>query len=84
MKIYIYYYVLFDIINQVPVTTYLSKSITNDEIRNFINQSILYKDSIVIVTDLKLSYDTIMYKVGFVHQHCTLYFSQRVWNKILY
>ena len=75
---WIYYYVLFDIINRIPVATYLSKSITNDEIRNFINQSIPYKDRIAIVTDLKPGYDTVMHELGFVHQHCTFHFSQRV------
>lgn len=79
---WIYYYVLFDIINRVPVATYLSDSITNDQIRTFINKSIPFKDRVAIVTDLKPGYDTVMSELGFVHQHCTFHFLQRVWDKI--
>lgn len=71
---WIYYYILFDIINRVPVATYLSDSITNDQIRTFINKSIPFKDRVAIVTDLKPGYDTVIHELGFVHQHCTFHF----------
>lgn len=79
---WIYYYVLFDIINRVPVATYLTDSINNDKIKDFINISIPYKDRISIITDLKPGYDKIMRELGFVHQHCIFHLLQRIWNKI--
>lgn len=79
---WIYYYVLFDIVNRVPVATYLSDSLSNDEIKNFINMSIPYKDRIAIITDLKSGYDKIMRELGFVHQHCIFHLLQRIWDHI--
>ena len=79
---WIYYYVLFDIINRVPVATFLTDSITNKKIKDFINKSIPSKDRIAIITDLKPGYDKIMRELGFVHQHCVFHLSKRIWDKI--
>ena len=38
--------------------------------------------SVRSVTDLKPGYDTVMSELGFVHQHSTFHFLQRVWDKI--
>lgn len=79
---WIYYYVLFDIINRIPVATFLTDSITNKKIKDFINKSIPPKNRIAIITDLKPGYDTIMHELGFIHQHCVFHLSQRIWDKI--
>ena len=79
---WIYYYVLFDIIKRVPVASYLTDSITNDKIKNFIDKSIPSKNRIAIITDLKPGYDKVMRELGFVHQHCTFHLLQRIWDKI--
>ena len=79
---WIYYYVFFDIINSIPVATFLTDSITNKKIKDFINKSIAPKDRIAIITDLKPGYDTIMEKLGFVHQYCIFHLSRRIWDKI--
>ena len=77
-----YYYVIFDIINRIPVATYLTDSVTNKKIKDFINKSIPPKDRVAIITDLKPGYDKIMRELKFVHQHCTFHLLKRIWNKI--
>lgn len=79
---WIYYYVLYDITYRVPVATFLTDSITNDKIKDFINKSIPPKDRIAIITDLKPGYETVMAELGFVHQYCVFHLSQRIWDKI--
>ena len=58
-----YYYVIFDIINRIPVATYLTDSVTNKKIKDFINKSIPPKDRVAIITDLKPGYDKIMERI---------------------
>ena len=79
---WIYYYILFDLINQVPVATFLTDSITNEKIKDFINKSIAPKDRIAIITDLKPGYHTIMNELGFIHQYCVFHLLQTVWKTI--
>ena len=79
---WIYYYVLFDIINRVPVASFLTDSVTNKKIKDFINKSIPPKKRIAIITDLKPGYDKVMHELGFVHQHCVFHLSNRIWDKI--
>ena len=79
---WVYYYVLFDLINRVPIATFLTDSVTNAKIKDFINKSIPSKDRIAIVTDLNPGYNTIMRELGFVHQLCVFHLSKNIWNKI--
>ena len=79
---WVYYYVLFDIINRVPIATFLTDSITNEKIKDFINKSIAPKDRIAIITDLKPGYHTIMNELGFIHQYCVFHLLQRIWDNI--
>ena len=75
---WIFYLVLFDLINNVPVASMLSDKLTIDIIKNFINMSIPYKDRTAIVTDLKPEYDDIMKELKFVHQHCTFHLEKNI------
>lgn len=77
---WIYYLVLFDLINNVPVASMLSEKLSKDVIKNFIDNSIPPKDRIAIVTDLKPEYDEIMEELGFVHQHCTFHLERNIKN----
>ena len=72
---WIYYLVLFDLINNVPVASMLSEELSVDIIKNFIDMSIPFKDRTAIVTDLKPEYDKIMRELNFVPS--TLHFSFR-------
>ena len=74
---WIYYLVLFDLINNVPVASMLSEELSNNIIKNFIEKSIPYKDRTAIVTDLKPEYDKIMKELDFVHQHCTFHLEKK-------
>ena len=79
---WIYYLVLFDLINNVPVASMLSEELSNNIIKNFIEKSIPYKDRTAIVTDLKPEYDKIMKELDFVHQHCTFHLEKNIKSHI--
>ena len=74
---WVYYIVLFDLVNNVPVASMLTKKLKHNLIKDFIDMSIPFKDRIAIVTDLKPEYDQIMNKLGFVHQHCTFHLEKK-------
>ncbi len=75
---WIYYLVIFDLVNNVPVASTLSETLNEDLIKNFIDKSIPFKDRIAIVTDLKPEYDKIMEELGFIHQHCTFHLEKNI------
>ena len=75
---WVYYIVLFDLVNNVPVASMLTKKLKHNLIKDFIDMSIPFKDRIAIVTDLKPEYDQIMTKLGFVHQHCTFHLEKNI------
>ena len=51
----------------MPIAGLLAKNEDSKTTENFLKNSIQLKGRIAIVTDLKLSYDKIMRKLGFVH-----------------
>ena len=53
----------------MPVAIFLTDQITNEKIKDFINESIPPKNSMTSINDLKLDYDTVMYELEFVHQY---------------
>ena len=74
---WIFYLVLFDLVNNVPIASMLTEKLSKDVIKIFIKMSIPSKDRIGIVTDLKLEYDKIMSELNFVHQHCTFHLEKK-------
>ena len=77
-----YHHVLFDIVHKIPIAEPLAKKEDSKTTKNFLKISIQPKDSIDIVTDLKLTYDKIMRELGFIHQHCTFHLLQNIYNTI--
>ena len=75
---WIFYLVLFDLVNNVPIASMLTEKLSEDVIKNFIKMSIPSKDRIGIVTDLKPEYDKIMSELNFVHQHCTFHLEKNI------
>ena len=75
---WVYYLIIFDLVNNVPVASMLTEILNENVIENFIDMSIPFKDRIAIVTDLKPEYDKIMSKLGFVHQHCTFHLEKNI------
>lgn len=75
---WVYYLVIFDLVNNVPVAATLTEKIDIIIIKNFIDTSIPFKDRTAIVTDLKIEYDQIMSELGFVHQHCTFHLEKNI------
>lgn len=75
---WVYYLVLFDLVNNVPVASMLTEILNENVIENFIYMSIPFKDRAAIVTDLKPEYDKIMSKLGFIHQHCTFHLEKNI------
>lgn len=75
---WVYYLVLFDLVNNVPVASMLTEILNENVIENFIDMSIPFKDRVAIVTDLKPEYDKIMSKLGFIHQHCTFHLEKNI------
>ena len=53
----VYYFVLFDLADNVPVVTMLTKKLNYNIIKNFIDMSIPFKESTAIVTGSKIEYD---------------------------
>lgn len=79
---WIYYLIIFDIVNNVPVASMLTKKLDTDIIKNFIKNSISDKDRVAIITDLKPEYDSIMNELSFVHQHCTFHLEKNIKTKM--
>ena len=79
---WIYYLIIFDIVNNVPVASMLTKKLDTDIIKNFIKNSIPDKDRVAIITDLKPEYDSIMNELSFVHQHCTFHLEKNIKTKM--
>lgn len=80
---WIYYLVLFDLVNNVPVASMLTEKLYDEVIKNFIDMSIPFKDRIAIVTDLKPEYDKIMSELKFVHQHCTFHLEKNIKSNMI-
>ena len=79
---WVYYLVIFDLIENVPVASMLSEKLSKNIIKNFIDRSIPFKDRIAIVTDLKMEYDGIMNELNFVHQHCIFHLEKSIKNNM--
>ena len=62
-----YRHLLFDIVHKIPIAEILAKNEESETTKNFLKNSIEPKDRIVIVTDLKPSYDKIMRELDFIH-----------------
>ena len=67
---YHYRHLLFDLVNNAPVTELLAPDEDLKKTYDFINKSVKPNDRKAIVTDLKLGYDSVMKKLGFKNQHC--------------
>ena len=79
---WVYYLVIFDLIENVPVASMLTEKLSKNIIKDFIDRSIPFKDRIAMVTDLKMEYDVIMNELNFVHQHCTFHLEKNIKNNM--
>ncbi len=79
---WVYYLVIFDLIENVPVASMLTEKLSKNIIKDFIDRSIPFKNRIAIVTDLKMEYDDIMKELHFVHQHCTFHLEKNIKNNM--
>ncbi|WP_169805368.1 hypothetical protein, partial [Methanobrevibacter cuticularis] len=77
-----YRYVLFDIINNVPITEILNDTVDEELVKSFIKDNIPPHKRKGIVTDMLNEYDGIMNDLGFDHQYCILHFIRNVSKKI--
>jgi len=65
-----YRHLLFDLVNNVPISEELAPDETAETTFNFINKALHNQPREAIVTDLKPGYLSIMRKLGFKHQRC--------------
>lgn len=70
-----YRHVLFDLVQEIPISELYSDEDNNKVVHDFINKNTREIDRIGIVTDLKQGYDKIMVHLGFKrHQFCIFHF----------
>ena len=70
-----YRHVLFDLVQEIPISELYSDEDNNKVVHDFINKNTREIDRIGIVTDLKHGYDKIMVHLGFKrHQFCIFHF----------
>ena len=75
--------VLFDIVENMPISESIVEKENNETIYEFINRSIPTHKRTAIITDSKNGYNTVMRKLGFKHhQHCIFHLLQRIVDKI--
>ena len=75
--------VLFDIVENMPISEYIVEKENNETIKEFINKSIPNHKRTAIITDSKKGYARVMRQLIFKnHQHCIFHLLQRIVDKI--
>lgn len=75
--------VLFDIVENMPISECIVEKENNETIKEFINKSIPNHKRTAIITDSKKGYARVMRQLRFKnHQHCIFHLLQRIVDKI--